>query len=92
MSNEMLLFISSLVGIILTYINARNTASSGAIAALSETIETLRAELTEEKKARKEDKKELEEELKRYKAYIELLIRHMKDAEIPIPKFEEIIG
>lgn len=93
MSNEMLLIITTLVGVILTYLNARTTASSGAIAALSETVETLRNELKEEKKARKEDKEEMEKrfdaERKRYKKYIELLIHHMQEADIPVPTFED---
>lgn len=60
MTNEQLLIISTIVGAVLTYLNARTTASSGAIGALSQTIDTLRGELEQERKARKEDRTEFE--------------------------------
>jgi hypothetical protein len=63
MSNEQLIVISTIIGIILTYLNARTTASSGAIGALSLTIATLRTELEAEQKQRADDKKDFEQAL-----------------------------
>lgn len=60
MTNEQLLIISTLVGAVLTFLNARSTASASAIGALSQTIETLRGELEAEQKERKEDRDEFE--------------------------------
>jgi len=64
MTNEQLVIVSAIVGTILTYLNARSSASTGAIGALSQTIETLRSELNEEKKARANDKAVFEAALK----------------------------
>lgn len=69
MTNEQLVIVSAVVGTILTYLNARSSASTGAIGALSQTIETLRSELNAEKDSRAKDKiifeAALQEEVKR---------------------------
>ena len=64
MTNEQLVIVSAIIGTVLTYLNARTSASTGAIGALSQTIETLRSELNAEKKARAEDKTAFEMALK----------------------------
>jgi len=63
MNYEQFLAVSTVIGLLLTYLNARTTASSGAIGALSQTIEALRGEVESERLARKTDKTQFELDL-----------------------------
>jgi uncharacterized protein YqeY len=69
MSNEQLIAITAIIGFILTFITARASASSGAVSALSDAIATLRTELKEAEKRRKDTETEykaaLAEEIKK---------------------------
>lgn len=95
-----ILSVVTLIGTVLTFITARNTASYTAVTALSEAVETLRGELNAEREARKKDKAEFElmiadekkeriEERKKYKAYIDLLVESIEKAGLEVPSFDQ---
>lgn len=102
MTNEQLIIVATIIGTILTYLNARTTASSGAVLALTATIVTLRTELKEAEESRErlekkydyllneeaEKRRKLEKRLVRYQAYIRELRDIMQKSGLVIPEWE----
>jgi hypothetical protein len=63
LTNEQVLVIVTVISSVLVFLNARTTASNGAVSVLADSVETLRAELEAERKTRKQDKEAFEKQL-----------------------------
>jgi len=79
-TNEQLIFVSTMIGLFLVYATNRVTASSGAIGALAQTIQILRGELNAAEADRKKESEKhaqaLQEEINKRK---QLEIRFEKE-------------
>lgn len=90
MSSELVLPVITLLGIILSFVTARSTASSESLKALAEVVKTLRSERKADKEEFDAEKKILEQQLARRDAYIDLLIRTLNEHSIQVPPMPPI--
>lgn len=103
MSNEALLLIFTILQGLMAFSTSRSTASTASVGALTEVIGTLRTEVKEIGKQRKNDldawkarEKELEEEIRKLNderrrdtIYIQTLIAVLNEHKLPIPEYRD---
>lgn len=77
MSDTQILIMTTVVGLFITVMTARSTASSEAVKSLSTALASLRAEFEAREKKHAKEVRQWMRERDAYKAYIDILVRLM---------------